>query len=62
MPICSNWPALTSLLKLTKTTSVDMMHRGMRRTTGRTSEVGWTAMQIVFCPQHKWIKTDRLRR
>jgi hypothetical protein len=44
VPICSNWPALTSLLKLTKPASADRM----RRAAERVGQAGRTATQIVY--------------
>jgi hypothetical protein len=62
VPICSNWSALASLLKLTKTVNADRMRRGIRHAAVRADQTGRTTMQIIFCPQRKQIRTDRLHR
>jgi hypothetical protein len=43
VPIFSNWPALVSLLKLTKTASADRMRRGMCRAAMRADLASRTA-------------------
>jgi hypothetical protein len=59
MPICSNCPALTSLLKLTKTASADRM----RRAAARAGQTDRTATQNVSCPRRKrTVCVRRMRR